>query len=276
MGTEQELELAERSLYCRDVIFQWSNRNGTGSTVLQDITVESKKGELVSFLGPSGCGKTTLMRVLCGLLLPQTGEVGIGSIPIAAPTKKVGIVFQDSPLFPWLTVQGNVEFGMRINHISAVERSARSKEILGRVGLWSDRRHFPHELSGGMRQRTAIAQVLANEPECILMDEPFGALDFQTRYLMQQLVLDIQRQFRKTVFLVTHQVDEAIVLSDRIFLMAARPGRIVDEVYIDLPRPRVVTGDRFNDYRKRITAHLEKEVTKVFQTQHDSAMQFMG
>lgn len=259
----------EDGLGCRGLCVSFPTQGNGSHEILRNITFQARKGEFISILGPSGCGKTTLLNILCGLLRPEFGEVVLGTKLIQAPTREVGMVFQDCALFPWLTVQGNVEFGIMLNGLSKPDRQTRTKMILEKVGLWAARSKYPHQLSGGMKQRVAIARVLANDSESLLMDEPFGALDYQTRFLMQQFLIDIWTQFRRTIVFVTHQVDEAILMSDRIFLMSANPGMLAQELQVSLSRPRDVTSKEFNDYRARVTAFLEMEVTKSFQRQFE-------
>ncbi len=221
----------------------------------------------MSVIGPSGCGKSTLLNLLCGLQTPTTGEILLRGENLDGHRKEIGMVFQDYGLFPWLNVQHNVEFGMRINGAPVAERKAQTQEILTKVGLRAARRKFPHQLSGGMKQRVCIARVLANDSQYLLMDEPFGALDQQTRLLMQRFLLEVWRQFGKTILFVTHQVEEALMLSERIFLMTTHPGMFVEEIKVALPYPRDATSQAFNDYRLHIATHLEKEVLKGFSEQ---------
>jgi NitT/TauT family transport system ATP-binding protein len=251
------------AIYCRHLSFCWPGDSNDETEVLREVSFAARPGEFVSIIGPSGCGKSTLLNILCGLLPPGSGEVGVGERSILQPTREVGIVFQDADLFPWLSVQGNVEFGMKMKGIPRRERQQVADTILRKVGLWNDRDRYPHQLSGGMKQRVSIARVLANDSEVLLMDEPFAALDYQTRFLMQRFLLDIWKQFQKTIIFVTHQVDEAILLSDRILLMTARPGQIAEELKVELQRPRETATVKFNDVRARITVHLEREVMRL-------------
>ena len=173
------------------------------------------------------------------------------------------MVFQEHSLFPWLNVEGNVGFGLKMKRVGQNERWRRGREVLERVKLVKFARHYPHQLSGGMKQRVAIARALVGNPEFILMDEPFAALDFQTRVLMQQFLLEIWGGFKSTILFVTHQIDEAVLLADRVVVMSAAPGRVLEEVKIGLPRPRSMTDPDFNGYRVRLTAHMEREVMRA-------------
>lgn len=254
-------------LTCRDVFFSWEDRTHGITRVLENITFSTKLGEFVSIVGPSGCGKSTLLNILGGLLRADRGVVTVGDQEVTEPRREVGIVFQEHGLFPWLTVRGNVEFTLKRRGMGRLPRKERAIDILRKVGLLDFAKKFPHQLSGGMRQRVSIARVLAGDPDYMLMDEPFAALDYQTRFMMQRFLTEIWEQFSKTIVFVTHHIDEAITLSDRILLMTARPGRIIEEINVDLPRPRDTTSREFNDYRIRITTHLEQEVEKAFHEQ---------
>jgi NitT/TauT family transport system ATP-binding protein len=215
---------------------------GRGKTVhaLQDISFGIAPGEFVSFLGPSGCGKTTLMMILVGLAGPDRGETCIAGRPVSGPFTDVGIVFQNPELLEWRTALENILLQIEIRRLKVRDFSERAKELLARVGLRGFENRFPVELSGGMKQRVALCRALIHDPEILLMDEPFGALDALTR---DQMNLDLQRLWlekRKTAVLVTHSIDEAVFLSDRIIVMTPRPGRIADIIGIDLPRPRTL------------------------------------
>ncbi len=190
-----------------------------------DLTIEP--GEFVTLAGPSGCGKTTLLRLLAGFMLPTEGSVQVGGREVKGPGEDRGVVFQAPTLFPWLTVRGNVELGPRLRHVPNKDRSAHSERFLEMVGLTDFADHRPYELSGGMQQRCQIARVLANDPDIILMDEPFGALDALTRERLQNELLEIWRETGKTILFITHSVDEAVFLGSRVLVMSPRPGRIV-------------------------------------------------
>lgn len=207
-----------------------------GETVnaVGETDLEIPEGEFVCVVGPSGCGKSTLLNVIAGFLEPTSGSVRMDGKVITGPDKQRGVVFQQPTLFPWLTVSKNVEFGLRINGTSASERERIVTDVLDLVGLADFHDSKPYELSGGMQQRAQIARVLANDPSVILMDEPFGALDAITREKLQNDLLDLSREKRKTIFFITHSVDEAIVLGDRVIVMSARPGQIIRDVPIKI------------------------------------------
>ena len=205
---------------------------------LQDVSLKVTDSEFVSILGPSGCGKSTLLRIVDGLANADSGEVLMDGKPIERPTQERGFVFQSFNLFPWRTVRGNIEFGMEIKGASKSERKSVSQRLIELVGLQGFERRYPYELSGGMQQRVGIARALAIDPAVLLMDEPFGALDAQTREDMQDELLRIWAAARKTVLFVTHSIEEAIYLSDRVMIMTPRPGRILAVLDIPFARPR--------------------------------------
>lgn len=201
-------------------------------TVLEPTSLSVGIGELVSIVGPSGCGKSTLLHIVGGLITPTSGSVLLDGQEVTEAGAERGMVFQAYTLFPWLTVRRNVEFGPKQRGVKKAERKRLADYFLEAVGLTEFAGHFPKQLSGGMRQRVAIARALANSPRILLMDEPFGALDAQTRITMQELLLDIRRRERTTTLFITHDIDEAVFLSDRIFVMTARPGRLKAEIAV--------------------------------------------
>jgi NitT/TauT family transport system ATP-binding protein len=213
---------------------------GTSVPALDGVCLDVAPGEIVSLVGTSGCGKSTLLNVLAGFETPSAGRVLLDGCEITGPGADRGVVFQTDNLFGWLTVRGNVEFPLRlaVNRAARTELAARVDELIEWVGLGEFRDAFPRQLSGGMRQRAAIARALVSRPRILLMDEPFGALDAQTRETMQRLLLDVAAASRATILFVTHDVEEAVYLGDRVVVMKARPGRIVCERKVDLPRPR--------------------------------------
>jgi len=251
------------SLICNRVGKVWTAAGGLEVEALREASVAVSSGEFVALLGPSGCGKSTLLELIAGLEPISSGEIRIDGAPVTGPTPDAVMVFQEHSLFPWLNVEDNVAFGLRMKGAPAAERRARAQEVLARVRLGKFAKHFPHQLSGGMKQRVAIARALVGNPEFILMDEPFAALDFQTRVLMQQFLLEIWEGFRSTILFVTHQIDEAVLLSDRVIVFSAGPGRVLEDVKIDLPRPRRYTDPAFNDYRTRLTEHMAREVMRT-------------
>lgn len=223
---------------------------------LADVSFTVEPGQFVTLVGPSGCGKSTLLQIMAGLTGPTSGEVRIEGEPIRAPMpEKIGMVFQDPTLLPWSTALANVEFPLDLRGVDRATRRERCMALLDLVGLREFADHYPHELSGGMRQRVAIARGLAQDPRLILMDEPFAALDEQTRTRMGHDLLDIWEKTRKTVFFITHSLAEAIYLSDVVLVMSNRPGRILDTIPIDLPRPReldIIGSEAFGRLRNRI------------------------
>lgn len=230
-----------------------------GSTVdaLSGISLAVADSEFVSVLGPSGCGKTTLLRIIAGLETPTSGTIALDGERIAGPSPRMAMIFQEYSLYPWRTVIDNIEFGLEIRGMTREERKKRAIEYLDLVGLRDFAGRFPYELSGGMRQRVAVARALAIDPAILLMDEPFGALDAQTRNRLQRELLDIWEKTRKTVLFVTHSVDEAVYLSDRIVVLTPRPGRIREIVPIGLPRPRERTDVAFARIRRYVLDHVE-------------------
>lgn len=211
---------------------------GEGLLAVQDVSLSVQPNEFVSLLGPSGCGKSTLLMMAAGLEEITSGRILVDGQEVVGPGLDRGVVFQTYTLFPWLTVAENVRFALKKSNLPAAKQEELVHRHLELVGLAAFAAAYPNQLSGGMRQRVAIARALVYRPQILLMDEPFGALDAQTRMLMQELLLEVWQQDRTTVLFVTHDVDEAILLSDRIYVMTARPGRIKAELRVDLPRPR--------------------------------------
>jgi ABC-type nitrate/sulfonate/bicarbonate transport system ATPase subunit len=248
------------TLSCQRVGKVWSGAGGLSVTALRDIDLNVENGEFVAIVGPSGCGKSTLLELIAGLEPVSSGRITLDGRPVTGPAPSVVMVFQDHSLFPWLSVKDNVGFGLTMKKVPKAEREARVARLLERVRLTKFASHRPHQLSGGMRQRVAIARALVESPEFIMMDEPFAALDFQTRVLMQRFLLEVWLEFKPTIIFVTHHIDEAVLLADRVVVMSAGPGRVIDEVRIDLPRPRRMTDAAFNDFRARLTDTLEREV----------------
>ncbi len=229
--------------------------NGTTTVALHDVSLGVDESEFVSLVGPSGCGKTTFLKILDGLIEPTGGEILLRGRPIMKDAQDRAMVFQEASLFPWFTVARNVGFGLECQGLSKDEAQLRAMEFIELVGLSGFDRHFPHELSGGMQQRANLARALTVQPFVLLMDEPFAALDSQTRELMQAELLRIWSEAMKTVVFVTHQIEEAVYLSDRVIVMSPRPGRIVADISIDLPRPRgldVKRSPEFHAYEDQI------------------------
>lgn len=238
------------------IFFEQNDPHKPGLVALYNISLAIRKNEFVSLLGPSGCGKTTLIRIIAGLLTADRGEVLVNSQVVNSPGRDRCMVFQQFGLLPWRTVMSNVEFGLEIDGVPREERRTLAEKYLELVGLKGFENYYPHQISGGMQQRVGIARALSKKPEILLMDEPFGAVDAQTREQLQEELLKIWAQTENTVVFVTHSIDEAIYLSDRVVVMQARPGRIKEEVTIDLPRPRW-EGDIKADPRfAQLRAHL--------------------
>ena len=230
---------------------------------LKDFTLDVADGEFVCLLGPSGCGKTTVLRIAAGLETKSGGRVFVGGDEVSGAGPDRGVVFQEFALFPWRTVRKNIEFGLEVKRMTPSERDAISSRYIDLVNLEGFENAHPHQLSGGMKQRVGIARALANDPSVLLMDEPFGALDAQTRNLMQKELLRIWSATRKTILFVTHSVDEAVFLADRIVVMTARPGKVKEVIPMPIPRPRDRTSPEFISVRGKVLAVLEMEFEKT-------------
>ncbi|MQA37533.1 ABC transporter ATP-binding protein [Rugamonas aquatica] len=247
----------------RIAIDRLSLRVGRGAQAfeaVQDISLTVAPGEFVCLLGPSGCGKSTLLGALAGHLQPSKGAISVDGVAVDGPHAERGLVFQHHTLFPWRRVIDNVAFGLKMQGVPRAERRRRALELLAMVGLEEFAQHYPAQLSGGMKQRVEIARVLINHPRVMLMDEPFGALDAQTRLMMQQLLLQLWARIRTTIVFITHDIDEALFLADRILVMSPRPGRIIEEIKIDFARPRdatLVTSEHFTRLKRRCLQLLQ-------------------
>lgn len=240
-------------------------KQGDANEVLaiDDLSLDVREGEFVSLLGPSGCGKSTFLYMVGGFEMPSAGSLKLNGEPITSPGANRGIVFQEYVLFPWQRVSSNIAYGLRIAGKSKELQEKRVAELIRMIGLEGFEDAYPETLSGGMKQRVAIARALAYDPEILLMDEPFGALDAQTRSRMIADLIRIHQATHKTTLFVTHSVEEAILLSDRIALFSARPGHIKSIYEIDMPHQRSVTDDAFVEYEKAILASLDEEVSKT-------------
>ncbi|MFO7718181.1 MAG: ABC transporter ATP-binding protein [Thermodesulfobacteriota bacterium] len=230
---------------------------------LEDINLTIETGEFAVVVGPSGCGKSTLLNIVAGLEGASSGSVRLQGREITGPGADRGMVFQSYTLFPWLTVRKNIEFGLRLRRVPAKNRLTVARRYLELVGLQDFENALPKELSGGMQQRVAIARVLANQPQMLLMDEPFGALDAQTRLLLQELLLDVWREEQSTVLFITHDIDEAILLADTVYIMSRRPGAIKEQIPIPLPRPRdheATVSPEFMHIKRRIMGLLWEDI----------------
>ncbi|WP_434697970.1 ABC transporter ATP-binding protein [Pseudomonas sp. Z1-14] len=229
---------------------------------VQGLDCQIEAGQFVCILGPSGCGKSTLLGALAGHLRPSAGTLHVDALPVAGPSPQRGMVFQQHTLFPWRSVRDNVAFGLKMRGQGKAERHRAADEILALVGLEGFAGHWPDQLSGGMQQRVEIAWVLVNRPRLLLMDEPFGALDALTRLNMQELLLNIWTRIRTTVVFVTHDIDEALFLADRLLVMSPRPGRIIEDLRLDFPRPRttdLVTRPEFSRLKRHCLELLRHE-----------------
>lgn len=243
------------ALECKSVCLEYMVA-GRKLRALQDVDVHVEKRELVSLLGPSGCGKSTLLNIVAGFLTPTGGTVTVDGERVRKPGKDRGVIFQEHALFPWMTVNQNIGFGLDVNGVARNERDERTLELLKLVNLVDFANAFPSQLSGGMRQRVAICRALANYPSILLMDEPFSAIDEQTRQGLRDEFLRIWQITGQTVLLVTHSIDEAIIMSDRIVVMGTKPGRVLTTVDIDLPRPRDDLSASFIALKKQISGLL--------------------
>jgi ABC-type nitrate/sulfonate/bicarbonate transport system ATPase subunit len=233
---------------------------GKSVQALRDFNLSIKKGEFVCLIGASGCGKSTLLRIIAGFETASSGRVNMYDMPIVGPSPERGMVFQDYGLFPWLTVKENIGFGQRQRNLPKAKLDEISMYYTDMVGLTKFSDFYPGQLSGGMKQRVAIARVLANDCEVLLMDEPFGALDALTREKLQQDLLEIWARTKVTVVFVTHAVEEAVMLSDRVVVMTAAPGRIEEDIKLELARPRDITAIEFNQVRRDVTQYLTSHV----------------
>jgi len=245
-------------------------QRGTQPTrALEPTSLTVADNDFITILGPSGCGKSTLLRIVAGLDKASTGRVLLDGAQVQGPSADRGMVFQSYTLFPWLSVADNIAFGLRERGVAEEQRRRIAGEWCARVGLAGFEAHYPKQLSGGMQQRTAIARVLANDPKIMLLDEPFGALDNQTRALMQEMLLDIWQRETKTVLFVTHDIEESIFLASRVVVMSARPGRIKADVAIDLPYPRhytIKTSPEFSALKARLTEEIRAEAVRAVES----------
>ena len=236
--------------------------DGAGVLALENIDLEVPDSQFVAIVGPSGCGKSTLLSLVAGLRPPSKGTLRCDGERITRPVpRKIGMIFQEANLLPWLTAVDNVAFPLKLRGEPKIERRAAAKDMLALTGLTGFEDKLPHQLSGGMKQRVAIARGLVQNPAVLLMDEPFAALDEQTRMLLGDELLRIWSETRKTVLFVTHSLNEAVYLADRIIVLSARPGRIVDDVAVDLPRPRtfaMTSSERFGVLKDRIWQHIRR------------------
>ena len=253
----------------QDVAMRFPARHGE-VRALERISLTVPDGQFACLVGPSGCGKSTLLMVAAGLVTPTEGEVLVDGKPTFEPGADRGMVFQSYSLYPWLSVRRNIEFGLEIKKVPPLKRRATSAELISLMKLDGFADAYPKALSGGMKQRVAIARALASDPEVLLMDEPFGALDAQTRQIMQELLTNIWQRYRKTVLFVTHDIEEAIFLGDVIYVMTSRPGRIRTTLAVDIPRPRTfdtLTAPRFAQLRNQVVGIIHEESLKAVESE---------
>jgi len=247
------------TLTLHDVSRVFITEKGETIEALSHISLDIHDKEFICILGPSGCGKTTILRIIAGLESATSGTISINGTTISKPSPRMAMIFQEYSLYPWRNVQDNVTLGLELRGMRKAEREEYAKKFLGLVGLKGFERNFPHELSGGMRQRVAVARALAIDPSTLLMDEPFGALDAQTRNRMQNELLDIWQKTRKTILFVTHSVDEAVFLADRIVVLTRRPGTIREIIAVPQDRPRERTSEQFVQIRRHLLDMINEE-----------------
>ncbi len=249
--------------------FHKASKNGVAELkALADVSLTIRENEFVSIIGPSGCGKTTLLKIIDGLIPCDSGKIAIDGKPVTAPGPDRAVVFQSFALLPWRTVLANVEFSLELRQVPKEERAKTAREHLRRVGLAEFENHYPHELSGGMQQRAGLARALAVNPEILLMDEPFGAVDAQTRQLLQEELLQLWQRERKTVIFVTHSMDEAVYLSDRVVVMTPRPGTVAEILDVPLPRPRPADEVRRDPKFVDLTNYIWQSLKKAMHNHH--------
>jgi NitT/TauT family transport system ATP-binding protein len=256
---------------CRNLGMTWAEGTPRAHEALRGIDLDVKQGEFITLLGPSGCGKSTLLYLIAGLEKATAGTCEAFGESVDAPSPERSLIFQETSLFPWLSVWQNVAFGLWVKGVSVEERKEVARDALQRVGLSHAMEKRPDELSGGMRQRVAVARALAMRPRVLLMDEPFAALDVQTRVKMQDFLLDVWRDSLASILFVTHHIDEAVALADRVVVFTSRPGRIKTIVPIDLPRPRNLFSPECEALRRQLTELLRDEVDRAFAEQETLA-----
>jgi NitT/TauT family transport system ATP-binding protein len=257
---------------CQNVTQIWGAETATPLVALDAVSFSVQSGEFVVIIGPSGCGKSTLLSLIAGLEMPTAGVILHQGQPITAPDPDRSLIFQQPSLLPWLSLIDNVALGLTFKGMGKQERYQRAEQFLTEVGLRPFAQKYPHQLSGGMQQRACIARALCLGADIILMDEPFAALDVQTRYNMQKFLLEIWSGTGKTVIFVTHHIDEAVFLADRVLILSAHPGRLLDSVEIKMPRPRDVISPEFEQHRTQFVKSLRSEVNKAFAEQELAEM----
>jgi NitT/TauT family transport system ATP-binding protein len=250
------------ALQVSDIVIEYRRADGSTVLAVDGVSLDIEEGQFVSIVGPSGCGKTTLLKTINGLITPTAGSIRLNGKPLEQKSRDRAMVFQEASLFPWYTVARNIAYGLECQGVSKRDAARRVEPFIAMVGLKGFEKHYPYEISGGMQQRANLARALVVEPKILLMDEPFAALDAQTREMMQAELLDVWAQTHKTVLFITHQINEAVYLSDRVIVMSARPGKILADITIDMPRPRGLDV-------KRTPAFLayEDEIWKLIEAQ---------
>lgn len=259
-------------IVCNQVSKCWNPDTSSAVLAIDDVSFSVEAGELLVIIGPSGCGKSTLLAMMAGLEVPTSGAITFRGHPITAPSTERGMIFQQPSLFPWLSLIDNVAFGLSLQGMGKRERHERAKHYLQQVGLLKSAHRYPHQLSGGMQQRACIARALCLGTEVLLMDEPFAALDVQTRHQMQKFLLDIWQDSGKTIVFVTHHIDEAVYLADRVLILTANPGRMLEIVSVNMSRPRDLVSKAFEYHRNLFVEHLRSEVLRAFEEQELSEM----
>ncbi len=251
------------TIICENLSFAWPNPDGSETLAIEGLNFRASKGELVAILGPSGCGKSSLLNLIAGLEKPKSGKLLVDGERVEGPDSSRFLMSQSACLFPWLTIQQNVEFGLKMRQQSSVERRPKALKMLEAVGLLDWAESFPHQLSGGMRQRAAVARALVNQPELLLMDEPFAALDYPARLAMQEFILGIRDRFNPTILFVTHMPEEAVILADRICIFSHRPTMMLSEISVAMVRPRSSSKPEFSTFLGAIQAALPATPSNV-------------
>jgi NitT/TauT family transport system ATP-binding protein len=250
------------ALQVSNLVIEYERADGSKVLAVDNVSIDVEEGQFVSIVGPSGCGKTTLLKTVNGLLMPNAGTIRVHGKPLEQKSHDRAMVFQEASLFPWYSVARNIGYGLECQGMSKKEAAVKVTPFVNMVGLKGFEKHFPYEISGGMQQRANLARALVVDPKILLMDEPFAALDAQTREMMQAELLDVWQQTRKTVLFITHQINEAVYLSDRVIVMSARPGRILADITIGLPRPRGLQLKRTPEFLS-----YEDEIWKLIEAQ---------
>ena len=262
----------EYKIVCDGVVKSYSTRKNGDNCInaIDNLSLAIRESEIFTLVGPTGCGKTSTLNLIAGFEFPSAGSIAIDGVPVTCPGPDRAVVFQQASLFPWLTVLGNVTLGVKSQGMPRSEYTQRAETLLNAVGLTGFEDSYPYQLSGGMQQRTQIARALISNPRVLLMDEPFGALDYQTRIAMQLLVLELSNKFRPTIFFITHDVSEAIFISDRVAVMSRRPGRIKSISPVNIPKPRtldVITSPEFTKIQHDVLISVQEESLELIRAQ---------